>query len=74
MGLEQRLPVLPLAGEDGAIVAERPLIRGCISEGPDRETAIRNILEAILLCLENQPEESWRQPSGYELFEVSVSR
>lgn len=34
-------------GEDGMIVAAAVDIPGCVSQGPDRATAIANIREAI---------------------------
>jgi predicted RNase H-like HicB family nuclease len=46
------LPVILRPGEDGFIVAECPLIPGCISQGRTREEALANILEAVALALE----------------------
>ena len=34
-------------GEDGYWVAERPSLRGCVSQGATRQEAITNIREAI---------------------------
>jgi predicted RNase H-like HicB family nuclease len=45
------LPVILTPGEDGFLVAECPIIPGCISQGRTREEALRNIREAIELCL-----------------------
>ncbi len=73
MDLPAKLPVLLYPGEDGATVAECPLIPGCISQGRDREDALRNIREAIALCLETQSAEGWSLPPGYELTDVAVS-
>jgi predicted RNase H-like HicB family nuclease len=39
--------VLIYPGEDGYWVAECPSLPGCVSQGTDREAAIRNIKEAI---------------------------
>jgi predicted RNase H-like HicB family nuclease len=39
-------------GEDGWIVAECPVIPGCVSQGKTREEALDNVREAIELCLE----------------------
>lgn len=44
-------------GEDGRIVAECPVIPGCISQGRTRAEASSNIEEAIQLCLETKAEE-----------------
>ncbi|MCA9491632.1 MAG: type II toxin-antitoxin system HicB family antitoxin [Myxococcales bacterium] len=55
----ERFPVLLTAGEDGWLVAECPVIPGCVSQGRTRDEALANIREAILLCLDNQEEEGW---------------
>lgn len=55
-----KLPVLLTPGEDGWIVAECPVLPGCISQGKTKEEALANIREAAELWLE---EES----PGYEL-------
>ena len=46
-----KLPVILTSGEDGYIVAQVPVIPGCISQGKTREEALANIREAALLCL-----------------------
>jgi predicted RNase H-like HicB family nuclease len=58
--------VLIYPGEDGFWVAECPSLPGCISQGMDREDAIRNVREAIqayIAVLEEDglpvPEDSW---------------
>jgi predicted RNase H-like HicB family nuclease len=61
------LPVVLRPGEDGFVVAECPLIPGCITQGRTREEALHNIREAIDLCLENREAEGWNLPSGYEI-------
>lgn len=53
------LPVILTLGEDGFLVAECSVIPGCISQGRTRKEALRNIREAIDLCLENQESEGW---------------
>lgn len=69
----EKLPVLLHPGDDGWIVADCPLIPGCISQGRDRGEALANISEAIALCLENREQEGWRLPLGYEMCEVAVN-
>jgi predicted RNase H-like HicB family nuclease len=54
-------------GEDGWIVAECPLLPGCISQGRTRDEALDNIREAIALCI-----EAGDEPSG-ELVDVTVA-
>ena len=66
------LPIILLPGEDGYVVAECPIIPGCISQGKTRDEALRNIREAIELCLENRVNEGWQLPEGYEIVQVSV--
>ena len=38
--------------EDGVWVAECPAIPGCVSQGPTKEEALKNLDEAIRACLE----------------------
>ena len=59
-------------GEDGWIVAECPLIPGCISQGKDHDEALANIREAIELCLETRDQEGWALPQEYEVVDINV--
>ena len=59
-GETTRLPVVLTPGEDGFVVAEIPVLPGCISQGRTRAEALANIREAALLCLESMEEEGWR--------------
>ena len=43
--------------EDGVWIAECPSIPGCVSQGLNREEALKNIKEAIQLCLEVRAEQ-----------------
>jgi predicted RNase H-like HicB family nuclease len=65
-------PVVLVPGEDGWIVAECPVIPGCISQGHTRDEALANIKEAIQLCLETQAEEGWNLPGEYGVVDVQV--
>lgn len=56
--------------EDGMFVAECPAIPGCLSQGKTREEALRNIRDAIALCLETRREEGL--PLTVETAEVEV--
>jgi predicted RNase H-like HicB family nuclease len=60
-----RLPVVLIPGEDGYIVADCPILPGCISQGKTRDEALANIKEAIELCLESREEEGWTLPDAY---------
>lgn len=42
--------------EDGMWVVECPSIPGCVSQGATKEEALKNIEEAIALCLEVRAE------------------
>lgn len=59
------LPVLLRDGEDGWLVAECPMLAGCISQGRTRDEALANIREAIELSLEagDQPRSEAVSPA-----------
>ena len=61
-------------GDDGWIVAECPVIPGCISQGRTRTDALANIREAITLCLENREAEGWSLPAEYTTVDVGAPR
>ena len=61
-------PVVLRTGLDGWIVAECPIITGCISQGRTRQEALENIREAIELCLETEG-----PPGSYEIAQVTVA-
>jgi predicted RNase H-like HicB family nuclease len=67
------LPVVLRDGEDGWIVAECPLIPGCVSQGRTREEALTNVREAIALWRETQASEGWRLPHEYEVVDVPIA-
>lgn len=64
---ERHLPVVLRDGEDGWIVAECPMIPGCISQGRNRDDALAAIREAIELCV-----EAGDGPRG-EIVEITVA-
>jgi predicted RNase H-like HicB family nuclease len=68
-----KLPVVLTPGEDGWLVAECPLIPGCISQGRTHEEAIANIREAIELCLETKDQEGWDLPKNYEVLDINIA-
>jgi predicted RNase H-like HicB family nuclease len=68
-----QLPVVLRSGEDGWIVAECPVIPGCVSQGRTREEALANIREAIELCLETRTDEGWSLPEKYEVVDVTIA-
>ncbi len=67
------LPVILNAGQDGYIVAECPVIPGCISQGRTRKEALRNVREAIELCLESRADEGWELAPRYDVARVKVA-
>ncbi len=50
-----KLPVILTPGEDGWIIAECPVLPGCISQGKTKEEVLDNIREAAELWLEEEP-------------------
>jgi predicted RNase H-like HicB family nuclease len=57
--------------EDGVWVAECPSIPGCVSQGKTKKQALKNIEEAIALCLEVRAERGL--PLTIETRQVEVS-
>jgi predicted RNase H-like HicB family nuclease len=57
--------------EDGVWVAECPAIRGCVSQGKTKPEAVKNIKEAIALCLEVRAERGL--PFTIETRQVEVT-
>jgi len=68
-----KLPVVITPGEDGYLVAEIPVLHGCISQGRTKEEALANIREAAELCLESMKEEGRTLPGEYTIVQVEVS-
>jgi predicted RNase H-like HicB family nuclease len=67
------LPVILNAGLDGYVIAECPVIPGCISQGRTRSEALRNMREAIELCLESRAEEGWELAPHYDVVRVKIT-
>jgi predicted RNase H-like HicB family nuclease len=51
--------------EDGIWVVECPSIPGCVSQGKTKQEALKNIKEAISLCLEVRAERGLLASSQY---------
>ena len=68
-----RFPVILTPGEDGYVVAQIPVVPGCISQGKDETEALENIREALVLCLESAREEGWAPPENYRIEELEVA-
>jgi predicted RNase H-like HicB family nuclease len=66
-----RLRVVLEPSDEGGYAAYVPSLPGCISEGDSREDALRNIREAIELCLEPVEDDSGYGPPA-QITEVAV--
>ena len=58
--------------EDGMWVVECPSIPGCVSQGKTKEQALKNIKEAIALCLEVRAERGLPLTVETRQIEVAV--
>jgi len=58
--------------EEGGFTVYVPSLPGCISEGDDRESALRNIKEAIELYLETDESELGPLKDKKKIVEVTV--
>lgn len=67
-----RFPVILRDGEDGYTVATCPILPGTTTQGSDRDEALANIREAIVLALESAAEEGWAPPATYAIERVHV--
>jgi predicted RNase H-like HicB family nuclease len=56
--------------EDGVWIAECPAIPGCVSQGTTKADALKNVREAIKLCLEVRAERG--MPLTVETCQVKV--
>lgn len=65
-----RFQVILDRDEDGVWVVECPAIPGCVSQGSSKQEALKNIEEAIALCLEVRAERGL--PLTIETREVEV--
>jgi predicted RNase H-like HicB family nuclease len=53
----EKFPVVIEKDEDGVFIVSCPLFKGCHSYGHTIEEAMENIKEAIILCLEEEPDD-----------------
>ena len=65
------IKVIVEKGEDGYFVARVPSLKGCWSQGKNREEALNNIKEAIDLYLEPEPSD-YLPVQGRELVELAI--
>ncbi len=69
--LAMRIFVTLQQGEDGYIVADCPMIPGCMSQGRTETEALENIREAIVGCLEVRAEMGL--PPTVEIRELEIA-
>ncbi len=53
--MKKHFPVLIEQDSNGVFIVECPLFKGCRSYGHTIEEAISNIIEAIGVCIEDEP-------------------
>jgi predicted RNase H-like HicB family nuclease len=58
--------------EDGIWVTECPSIPGCVSQGRTKAEAIKNVTDAIALCLEVRAERGFPLTAETQQVEVTV--
>jgi predicted RNase H-like HicB family nuclease len=66
-----RFPVTLDRDEDGVWIVECPSIPGCVSQGKTKETALKNIRDAIKLCIDVRAEQGL--PLTVETQQVEVA-
>jgi len=70
--MDYHLPVLIEQDEDGVFIVSAPTLRGCHSYGDTMEEAMKNIAEAVVLCLQDEAPEQNRRFVGVRDLEVTV--
>ncbi|MEW6106979.1 MAG: type II toxin-antitoxin system HicB family antitoxin [Bacillota bacterium] len=68
---KSQFPVTLREGEDGYVVAECPILPGCISQGETRQKALENIKEAIAVSLETR--KAYNLPPRIEMIQVEIA-
>ena len=66
------IPVLIEQDEDGVFIVSAPTLRGCHSYGDTVEEAMKNIAEAVALCLQDEAPEQSQRFVGVRDLEVTV--
>ncbi|VVB59338.1 HicB_like antitoxin of bacterial toxin-antitoxin system [uncultured archaeon] len=70
-----QFPVLIEKGEDGFFVAECPVLQGCLTQGKTINETLKNIREAIELCIEDNKDEirsQMKMSKGFGFYMVDV--
>jgi len=58
--------------EDGVFVAECPAIPGCVSQGATEAEAVRNVQDAIRVCLQVRAEKGMPLTISTRQIEVAI--
>ena len=66
----RNFPVVTSRGEDGYYIVQCPTLPGCFTQGKTLDEALKNIKEAIELCLEEAGSRAFADDFGTE--EVSL--
>ncbi len=66
------VPVVIEQDEDDVFIVSAPTLRGCHSYGKTLDEAMKNITEAILLCLQDETPQQCRRFVGVRDLEVTV--
>lgn len=67
-----KVQVILTPGDDGWIVVECPVLPGCVSQGKTKDEALRNILEAAELWLEEEPKGFSLKQVEFAEIEVAI--
>lgn len=67
------LPILLEQDEDGIFIVSCPSFKGCHSFGKTVEQAMRNIQEAIEMCIQEEKPGIFNQFVGFREIEMNVA-
>lgn len=59
-------------GQDGWLVGSYMEVIGAVSQGRTREELLRNMKEAIELCIEVNKEDGWKLSKFIDMVEIEV--
>ncbi len=67
------LPILIETDEDGVYIVSCPSLKGCHSYGKTIDEALKNIKEAIELCLEDSEQSEINKFVGFREMEIMAN-
>ena len=62
----RNFPVVTSRGEDGYYIVQCPALPGCFTQGKTLDEGLKNIKEAISLCLEEKESRAFADDFGME--------